>query len=74
MVIPTANPSADSGAGMAGAAQAAPLRSHSGAKAINPGSARAEPSPRESLLPHWPAAIATSLAADSSAGVSSNVR
>jgi len=36
--------SAVPGAGMAWAAQAAPLRSHSGAKALNPGSARAEPS------------------------------
>jgi hypothetical protein len=37
------NPSADSAAGMAGAATPAPATCHSGAKALNPGSTRAEP-------------------------------
>ena len=56
-----------------GRREAAPLGSHSGAKAINPGSARAAPSHPECLLPHWPAAIETSLPDESSAGASGSV-
>src|SRR5262249_2293363 len=41
----------------AGAARAAPVRSHSGGKALNPGSARAEPSHQESQPLHDVAAV-----------------